>query len=177
MVAERAAARLPAGRSLHLTFVGDGPVRPVLERYATARHLDSGPLTVELAGRLSHDAVRDAMAHADVFVAPAHREAFGIAALEARTAGLPVLAYTDSGVRSFIDSGVGGLLARDDKQMVEHLTLLATDDDIREQIAEHNRSTEPAQSWPHVLDAADRAYAQAALLAENAVPPALGWSP
>jgi anti-sigma factor RsiW len=58
---------------------------------------------------------------------------------------------------------VEGLLAADDRGMVEAIARIATDDALRERIAEHNRTTEPAQSWPTVLADVDAAYARARL--------------
>ena len=48
-----------------------------------------------------------------MFVAPANLESFGIAALEARCAGLPVLAKANSGIREFVSDEREGLLAAD----------------------------------------------------------------
>ena len=98
-------------------------------------------------------------------MAPAHKESFGIAALEARTAGLPVLAYARTGIRTFVRHEIEGLLARDDRMMVANLARIGSDDALRERIARHNRDTEPAQSWPHVLELTMAAYADAARLA------------
>ena len=67
-----------------------------------------------------------------------------------------------TGIRSFVHHEVEGLLARDDRQMVDSICRIATDVALRERIAEHNRTTEPAQSWPHVLADAERLYAAAA---------------
>jgi glycosyltransferase involved in cell wall biosynthesis len=43
--------------------------------------------TVTLLGGLSREQVRSLYLQADVYVAPAYQESFGIAALEARAAG------------------------------------------------------------------------------------------
>ena len=44
-------------------------------------------------------------------VSLATMESFGIAALEARAAGLPVVALRRGGVREFVEDGVDGLCA------------------------------------------------------------------
>ena len=69
---------------------------------------------VELPGRLDAAELRDLYARADVYAAPAVLEAFGIATLEARTAGLPVVARAGTGVEEFVADGVEGLLASSD---------------------------------------------------------------
>jgi glycosyltransferase involved in cell wall biosynthesis len=105
--------------------------------------------------------VRATLAASDAFVAPARMESFGIAALEARTAGLPVLAYASTGISSFVRHEVEGLLAADDRAMVDAIARIASDDALRERIAAHNRGTEPDEAWPHVLELVDAAYAEA----------------
>jgi len=154
LVAE-AARDLPHGR-LRLTLIGDGPERARVERRGREREL---PL--ELPGRLTHAQIRDLYATCDVFVQPSVREAFGLAALEARTAGLPVVARRETGITEFVSDGVEGLLAGSDEQMAQALSRLASDDALRASIAAHNRSVEPRQTWPHVLEAVDAAYDRA----------------
>ncbi|MBI1378803.1 MAG: glycosyltransferase [Frankiales bacterium] len=153
---------LPPGRRLRLTLVGNGPLMANVERYVARHGLDDGVCSVELVGRLGPDDVRATLAASDAFVAPAHLESFGIAALEARTAGLPVLAYASTGIASFVHHEVEGLLAADDRRMVDAIARIATDDDLRARIAQHNATTEPEQSWPRVLAAVEAAYAEAA---------------
>jgi phosphatidylinositol alpha 1,6-mannosyltransferase len=152
--------RMPAGAPLRATIVGDGPARAgmvrLLRRYGMAGW-------VRLAGRLDRDGVRDVLAGADIFLAPAARESFGLAALEARLAGVPVVAQAGSGVADFVVSGREGLLGGTFAELTGALVRLATDEALREAIAAHNRVTEPVRcGWPAVLDAFDRCYARAA---------------
>src|SRR5207244_3383595 len=48
---------------------------------------------------------------ADVLIMPSLRETFGNVALEALASGLPVVAFSISGLRDFITDGVEGILA------------------------------------------------------------------
>jgi glycosyltransferase involved in cell wall biosynthesis len=153
-----ASARMPLGRTLELTVVGEGPTKNLVERYA-ARVGVARQIT--FTGRVTPAEVRVQLAKADVFIAPATRESFGIAALEARTAGLPVLALDGTGMESFIRDGVEGLLAGDDNQFVDNIVRIALDDDLRDGIAAHNRTVPPAQAWPAVLARVQELYAQA----------------
>jgi glycosyltransferase involved in cell wall biosynthesis len=156
-----ASRTLPARRRLRLTIVGSGPMRSQVQRYVDKHDLAHGRYSVDLAGRLTPDEVRATLAASDAFIAPALLESFGIAALEARTVGLPVLAYAATGISSFVRDGIEGLLAADDRGMVDAIARIASDDDLRERIALHNRTTDPEQSWPHVLETVDAAYAEA----------------
>jgi glycosyltransferase involved in cell wall biosynthesis len=160
-MAEAASGFLPPGRRMRLTIVGAGPMQSQVQRYVDKHDLAHGQFVVDLTGRLTPDEVRATLAASDAFIAPALLESFGIAALEARTVGLPVLAYAATGISSFVRDGVEGLLATDDRAMVDAISRIASDDALRERITAHNRTTEPDESWPHVLDTADAAYATA----------------
>ncbi|WP_300683193.1 glycosyltransferase family 4 protein [Nocardioides sp.] len=159
---------LPLARMLHrvareadfdAVIVGDGPKRAALERYLQRHHLDD---RVTVTGALTREQVREQMATASIFIAPAWRESFGIAALEARTAGLPVLASSISGVATFITHEVDGLLADSDAAMARQLTRLVTDHALREQIATHNRDVVPDYGWEAALRTNAAAYRTAA---------------
>jgi glycosyltransferase involved in cell wall biosynthesis len=97
-------------------------------------------------------------------VAPAPLESFGIAALEARTVGLPVVGRRGSGVQEFVRDGVNGYLAADDEGMADALARLVTDDGLRESMKAYNRSTPPEQAWGRILDGAEAEYRRAIAL-------------
>jgi glycosyltransferase involved in cell wall biosynthesis len=143
---------------LRATVIGDGPKRAAMQRYVE-RHGLGG--VVELAGTRPRHAIRERLAGAAVFLAPAHRESFGIAALEARASGVPVLASARSGVASFVTHGRDGLLAGDDLEMAAGLVRLLTDDRLRTRIADHNRLVPPPFGWDEALAEQDRVYALA----------------
>ena len=102
--------------------------------------------------------IRDYFAHSDVFVAPANLESFGIAALEARCAGLPVVAKAHTGISEFVTHGKEGLLAASDADMVRQLNRIVGDADLRESIAAHNRSTPSPVDWSVVVGRNVAAY-------------------
>jgi len=152
---EEARRRVPASIELRATIVGDGPARVSMERYLRTR----GMTWVSMPGRYPRDRIRELLAEADVFVAPAPRESFGLAALEARAAGVPVVARAQSGVADFVRPGKEGLLGRNFQELAASVARLAGDPGLRESIAEHNRGTEPVKcSWPAVLAGFDRCY-------------------
>jgi glycosyltransferase involved in cell wall biosynthesis len=154
----RARRRLPAEVDLRAVIVGDGRQRARMERYLD-RHGMAG--WVELPGRLSRGGIRAVFEQADLFVAPATLESFGIAALEARCSGLPVLARAGSGVGAFVVDGQDGLLASSDGDMVGGLVRLAGDPAERERMAMHSRNVPVDLGWPAVLRRTDAAYAAA----------------
>ncbi|QIG43652.1 glycosyltransferase family 4 protein [Nocardioides anomalus] len=146
------------------TVIGDGPQRAAMERHLRRHRLGD---RVRLTGTLDRAAIRRELATASVFLAPAHRESFGIAALEARASGVPVLASAHSGVGTFIRHGREGLLARDDHDLAAQLVRLLVDHDLRDRLAAHNRRVRPAFGWPEALARHEELYAAARVTAAS----------
>lgn len=155
----------PAMEGARLHVVGDGPMRARMER-AVRRHGLSE--VVELAGRVSREELRGRYLASDIYLAPAVLESFGIAALEARTTGLPVVGRIGSGVGEFVRDGIEGLLAGDDETFVAAVARLVGDDRLRARIAEHNALVPPSQGWDAVTDRAAQEYDRAVRLARVA---------
>jgi glycosyltransferase involved in cell wall biosynthesis len=155
----RAHRELAGGTRLRAVVVGDGPLHGASERYLR-RHDMTG--WVRLPGQLTRPQIKEMFTRADVFVAPATLESFGIAALEARCAGLPVIARSQGGISGFIADGREGLLVDSDRAMADAIVALATDEGTRARIAAHNRTTLPSVSWPDVLARTAKLYDLAA---------------
>jgi phosphatidylinositol alpha-1,6-mannosyltransferase len=83
-------------------------IREEIEKRGLRRH-------VILLGRVDDEALRDIYAGSDIFVMPnihvnGDVEGFGIVALEASLAGLPVIAFAVEGIRDAIVDGRNGIL-------------------------------------------------------------------
>ena len=141
---------------IETTIIGDGPQRGAVER--TARRLD---VPTRFTGRLPLEGIREVFATCDVFAQASVLESFGIAALEARTFGLPVVARAQAGTSEFIHDGVEGLLAVDDAGLGDALALLGRDPSLGERIWAHNVSVPPEQTWDHACERASALYAAA----------------
>ena len=139
-----------------LVVVGDGPLRSRLEHEAARRGLAEA---VTVTGRLAPDQVLATLAACDVYIAPALQESFGLAALEARCVGLPVVGHAASGLTEFVRSGTEGLLCRDDADMVDALQRLVEHTDLRRRMSEHNRTTRSELTWAKALNRHDDLYA------------------
>ena len=136
-------ARTISGRDIRLTIAGDGPLR---------RRLDARrPAWCALPGRLSATALRDLYRSADVYAAPAVLEAFGIAAAEARSCGLPVVTRAESAVASLAEHGRTGLVASDDDEFAGALAQIATDRVLRERLSSASRRDDIGLGWDDVL--------------------------
>jgi glycosyltransferase involved in cell wall biosynthesis len=145
---KRVHEQAPPGTRVRAVIIGEGPERTSLEKYIEANDLHD---VIELTGRRTREEIREHFSHADVFVAPANLESFGIAALEARCAGLPVVAKARTGIREFIAHGQEGLLAESDDDMVAQLVRLVRDPGLRAQMAQHNRDTPSSVDWSEVV--------------------------
>jgi len=154
------------GRDVRLLIVGDGPMRGRVDRYV--RRHDLGDV-VTVTGRVPRADVLDLVRSASVYLAPAPKESFGLAALEARCAGLPVVASRHGGVGEFVEDGVEGFLVADDAAMAVATAGLLSDEGLRERIAAHNRSRTPAFDWSDALSRTDKLYREAGDLAPTAV--------
>lgn len=143
---------------LRLEVLGEGPLRGKVEE--RAQRLD-GDRWFSAPGRMTRLQVQERYRLSDIYIAPAELEAFGIAALEARTTGLPVVAPRKSGVSEFIEHRVNGLLAGDDAGMSDALVRLATDTALRQRMTEHNTAVLPKQAWPSVVRMVEAEYERA----------------
>ena len=157
-IARAARTLVPPEVGMQLSLFGDGPERRRLESFVERSGMASW---VSLPGRVTRDQLRAGYWDSHVYLTPARLEAFGIAALEARTAGLPVLARTHTGVGDFVADGVNGVLGQDDQALAAALARLVTDHVLRQRIATENATVPPAQSWDAVAALAESEYRRA----------------
>lgn len=154
--------RVPSHIEVTATILGEGPSRQSMERYLARHDMTSW---VKLPGHLPRTEVKQAMATSDVFVAPAVLESFGIAALEAHAAGLPVVGRRGTGLSDFIRDGEGGVLVGSDREMAGVLARMATDR-THESVPP---STSLAQfSWPAVVARHHELYREAGAASRRA---------
>ena len=151
----------PAVR-MRLVIGGDGPqqarVRRLVGRWGMSDWVD-------LPGRLTAEEARALLHASDVYVAPADLESFGIAALEARAVGLPVLAKRAGGVGEFVRDGTEGLLVGDDTELALAVGRLVSRPDLRREIRAHNGAVPPTTTWSRALADNAALYRRAAALA------------
>jgi len=88
-----------------LLLVGDGPDRAKAEERCR-RGGDCGAVT--FLGNIA--AIEEVLVGADLFLLPSESESFGLAALEALSCAVPVVATTAGGIPEVVRDGVDGLL-------------------------------------------------------------------
>lgn len=89
-----------------LLLIGDGPERAQVERA-----VDAAFLREQVAFTGAYEGFAPLLAACDVFLLPSSQESFGLAALEAQSCGVPVVASEVGGLPEVIEHGRTGWLA------------------------------------------------------------------
>ena len=129
-----AVARLHGqGLPVRLVIVGGGPEQASLAALAT--ELGIGAIT-HFAGRLPRTAIYGAIKGFDIAAVPSREEGFGLSALEAMAAGVPVVASRVDALNEVVLDGVTGLLfpADDPASLAEALARLVGDAALRQRM-------------------------------------------
>jgi glycosyltransferase involved in cell wall biosynthesis len=124
------------GVRTHLTIVGDGPLRPVLERLVTSHGLGQA---VDLRRYVPHSELWSLYAAADVFILPAvvtssgDRDGLPVVLMEALAAGCIVISTPVSGISELVIDGVSGLLVpeRDPVALATAVVRVVSDGELR----------------------------------------------
>jgi phosphatidyl-myo-inositol dimannoside synthase len=143
----------------HWVVIGDGPLRPSIERLVAAHLLKPH---VTFTGAIT-DAERDAwLGRARVFAMPSRLpggrvggEGFGIVYLEASARGLPVVGGSVGGALDAVVDGSTGLLVdpTDHVAVAEAITRLLTDPAEATSLAEAGRTRAEQMTWSHIARA------------------------
>jgi glycosyltransferase involved in cell wall biosynthesis len=125
-----------AGAKTALVICGDGEQRSELEGLAQSLNIAS---YVKFLGTRSD--VAQVLRACDVFCHAAPFEPFGIVAIEAMAAGLPVVVPNSAGVRETVEHGVNGLLypALNHQDLASAMVTLANDLALRESMGMASR--------------------------------------
>lgn len=157
-VLARVRPRIPPDTKVTVSIVGVGPRRDDLRAQVNALGLADW---VELLGYREPDEVRTLLHQSDLFIASSRQEAFGIAALEARAAGLPVVGYRRNGLRDFITDGVDGVLVTDAAEMVDALALLLGEPDELDRLRKCTTTSPPSVGVEDAMSAVEQLYRRA----------------
>ncbi|MEZ6013858.1 MAG: glycosyltransferase family 4 protein [Planctomycetota bacterium] len=111
-------------QTAHLVLVGDGAIRPYLERQRDRMSPDVRD-RIHFAG--ARKDVVPALAAADVLLATSRNEGLPVAMIEAGAAARPVVSTAVGGVPELVRNGVTGLLAIEEEGLALALASLLTD--------------------------------------------------
>lgn len=118
---------------LRLRVIGEGPLRDELETLARQRGAQ-----VTFAGHVAHDRIPDEIRSARLFVLNSSYEGLPHVVLEAKAAGVAVLATSAGGTPETIHHGVDGWLipVNDKAALAEGIRRLLGDDELRARLAQ-----------------------------------------
>jgi glycosyltransferase involved in cell wall biosynthesis len=139
-----AAPRVPAAT---LRIVGDGPLRPLVERLC-----EELPEQTSWEPQLDGDSISTALDESSILVLPSRSEGLPRVAIEALCRGRPVLATAVGGVPDLVEDGVNGfLLERGDPATLADalVRVLGMPDALEPLAAEARDSVRPWLQSPH----------------------------
>lgn len=118
--------------------MGDGPERSRIESLCK----DFG-IQKEVCFLGKQDSIAEIVSSCDVFLLPSQTESFGLAALEAMSCGVPVIATRTGGLPELVRQGENGFLSEigDVEDMSKHALQILTDQGLRETLSKGARDT------------------------------------
>jgi glycosyltransferase involved in cell wall biosynthesis len=145
-------------QELHCVVVGDGPDETRLREVAASLRIED---RVVFAGFV--DDVGPWLAAMDVFALPTLVEAFGMSALEAMAAGVPIVASSVGGVPEVVADDTTGMLVDpgDANALADTLSWLITDPGLRTRLADQARVSARRFSLEAMADGTARVYDEA----------------
>lgn len=129
--------RVRQQRPARLVMIGDGPDMPAAQTLAQSLGVSKDILFLG-----QQDTIAPILAASDVMLFPSCCESFGLAALEALSCGVPVVATRSGGVPEVIEHGRVGFLTRvgDIEEMARLTLLLLNDRSLRQEMSARARS-------------------------------------
>ena len=121
---------------MKLWLVGDGPLRPAVEKAIVKMGLERKVLFLGI-----RDDVPQLLAASDVFVLSSDYEGVPLTVLEAMAAGKPVVATAVGGVPELIEDGETGILVppRNPEALAQGILRLAKDASLRQRMGKAAR--------------------------------------
>ena len=126
------------GHKVHLTLVGDGPTRPLIE--SLIRDLDLAN-EVELTGAQNHDNVLDYYRRSSAFVCSSYAEGLPVVLMEAMAMEIPCVSTWITGIPELIRDNVDGLLVppASPEHIADAVERLIVEDGLAERIGKAAR--------------------------------------
>lgn len=139
---DAAALLKDAGLQFELTFIGDGPNRPVMESRAEKRGVTG---QVRFLGQVTAgDGVRECLDCADLFILPSRQEGLPRAMLEAMARGLPCVGSNVGGIPELLPAEAI-VPVNDPRSLADAILRFAGDETARRRLAE--RCVETARDY------------------------------
>jgi L-malate glycosyltransferase len=155
----------------HLVLAGQGPDEQRLRQLVVEKHLET---RVYFTGELPPERIGDFLAALDVFVFPSQAETFGLAAVEAASAGVPVVAHDLPVLREVLaaDGKPAALFvdAADDVQFHDAIARALNDASLRADLVAAGRGLHARYSIAGMVDEYEQLLRSLLAPAEQPVP-------
>lgn len=152
-VHERVCAEFPGAE---LTLVGDGTLRPDVEREIAHRGLGG----VYLVGAVAPERVPALLDESEIFLNTSRHDGVPTSILEASAAGLPIVSTAVGGVPSMLVDGESGLLASagDADELAARILDLLRSPDVCRRLSRGARKNAESYGWDHAASHLERIY-------------------
>lgn len=141
--------------SVKCHIIGRGPESEKLRHLVKEKGLSE---TIEFHGYVSDAMKNEFLKSSRAFILPSEREGFSIAALEAMSYGLPVVAasprhYEFSGVFEYLRPGYNGLHypVGNSMELASNVSLLLDDVNLQKRLSRNTVSTAKKYSWDNII--------------------------
>jgi len=133
-------------KNINLTIAGGGILLDEMKQLALRLNISD---YVEFTGVVAHEDMMKYMAACDIFIMPSWDEAFGVVYLEAMSQKKPVVGTEGEGITDLVIDGENGFLVKpkDVKSIVEKLSLLVKDGNLRKEIGEKGYESACELTW------------------------------
>ncbi|HHW84420.1 MAG TPA: glycosyltransferase family 4 protein [Actinomycetales bacterium] len=163
ILAQASRELVPDG-GLTATLAGDGPGLERVREWVRSEGLDD---RISLPGRLPREDLRELYRRSDIYLNPAILEAFPVSVLEARAAGLVVLARSQAGSAEQFEHGVNGIAADTDEELAAALVRLVREPDELTRLRQGCEENPPRFDWPRVVQRNAEVYEMARRMARS----------
>ena len=133
-----------------LLIIGEGSEGKNLESLAEKLGLKD---RVKFLGQIPNKRIPEHLVAADCFVFPSLSEGFGIAVLEARAAGLPIVATTRGGVVDIVQGGIHGLPINPEnpQSISDCIFRILSEEGLAQELAQKARAGLEKYDWQNIV--------------------------
>lgn len=134
-------------KKIRCRIYGDGSQKAMLQKLIEDLKLEN---VVTLMGKIPHEQVPSTLAEMDIFCVLSEYESYGVAAVEASAAGLPVVVSDAPGFKEIIDNSVTGIVVekKSPEKAAEALKKLVLNDKLRDSMGKEGRKrVEKLYDW------------------------------
>jgi glycosyltransferase involved in cell wall biosynthesis len=141
----------------YLVFVGDGYLKPELQRIATEMGISQH---VKFSGFISEELKPLYYHSADIFTLPSLSEGFGIVLLEASASGLPLIVSDLDVFKSVIKDEHNGIFTKtgDEVDLADKIIFLLENADLRIKMGNNAKENAKNYSWEHIAEKTEKIY-------------------